>query len=165
MLVIWVPVWGLSLYVDAASCLQQTEEKPKAHLEDLKHRMQTVVQGKEELRRQLEQQEKDIVNKKIDQKTLSRQKDIMTRLLEHEKAQREREFDNKRKSKEGAQDLREDPIKFFEYQRKKEKEAELLRTVPPSLKPYYKNRVNKYFGTFERPWSHGNYTRTITIHE
>ena len=47
-------------YFYARSFLQQTDEKPKAHLEDLKHRMQTVVQGKEELRRQLEQQEKQI---------------------------------------------------------------------------------------------------------
>ena len=107
--------------------------------------------GLGKLAKELEQQEKDIVNKKIGPKTLNRQKDIMTRLLEHEKAAREREFDNKRKSKEGKQNLGEDPVKFYEYQRKKEKEAELLRTVPPSLKPYYKNRVNKYFGTFERP--------------
>ena len=107
--------------------------------------------GLKELAKEMEEQEKDIVNKRIDPKTLNRQKDIMTRLLEHEKAEREREFDNKRKSTEGKQNLGEDPVRFFEYQRKKEKEAELLRTVPPALKPYYKDRVNKYFGTFEQP--------------
>ena len=107
--------------------------------------------GLNDLAKQMEEQEKDIVNKRIDQNTLERQKDIMTRLLEHEKAEREREFDNKRKSNEGKQDLGEDPVRFFEYQRKKEREAELLRTVPPALKPYYKDRVNKYFGTFEQP--------------
>lgn len=107
--------------------------------------------GLNELAKELEEQEKDIVNKKIDPKTLERQKDIMTRLLEHEKAEREREYDNKRKSTEGRQDLGEDPVRFYEYQRKKERESELLRTVPPALKPYYKGRVNKYFGTFEQP--------------
>lgn len=107
--------------------------------------------GLKELAKELKEQEKDIVNKRIDQKTINRQKDIMTRLLEHEKAEREREFDNKRKSKEGQQNLGEDPVRFFEYQQRKEREAELLRTVPPALKPYYKDRVNKYFGTFERP--------------
>jgi hypothetical protein len=107
--------------------------------------------GLNELAKEMEEQEKDIVNKKIAQQTLERQKDIMTRLLEHEKAEREREFDNKRKSSEGRQNLGEDPVRYFEYKRKKEREAELLRTVPPALKPYYKDRVNKYFGTFEQP--------------
>jgi len=27
----------------------------------------------------------------------------------------------------------------------KQKEAELLKTVPPSLNPFYKNKVNEYF--------------------
>ena len=97
----------------------------------------------------MEQNEVDLVNKQITQETILRQEEILTRLLEHEKAQREREFDNKRKSEEAKNQNFSNPNEFLEYKRLKEKEAELLRTVPPSLKPFYKNKVNEYFSNFE----------------
>ncbi len=106
----------------------------------------------QKLAQEMEQQEKDIVNKKIDQETMRRQKDIVTRLLEHEKAERERELDQKRTSNEALdREPAPDPARFFEHHRRKAREAELLRTVPPGLKPYYRDRVNAYFGTFDRP--------------
>ena len=103
------------------------------------------------LAEEMEQQEKDIVNKNITQETVRRQQDIMTRLLEHEKAERERELDQKRTSNEGKELPPADPARYFDYQRRKAREAELLRTVPPGLKPYYRDRVNTYFDTFDRP--------------
>lgn len=103
------------------------------------------------LAQEMEQTEKDIVNRRIDQETLERQKDILVRLLEAEKAERERELDQQRTSNEGRETPHEDPARFFEYQQRKQRETELLRTVPPGLKPYYRQRVNDYFGTFDRP--------------
>ncbi len=103
------------------------------------------------LAEQMEQNEKDIVNKQITPETIRRQQDIMTRLLEHEKAERERELDQQRTSNEGNAPAPADPARYFDYQRRKAREAELLRTVPPGLKPYYRDRVNAYFGTFDRP--------------
>ena len=100
------------------------------------------------LAEQMEQQEKDIVNKNITPETMRRQQDIMTRLLEHEKAERERELDQKRTSNEGKQTPAADPARYFDYQRRKAREAELLRTVPPGLKPYYRDRVNSLFRYF-----------------
>lgn len=100
------------------------------------------------LAQQMEQQERDIVNRDISPETLRRQQDILVRLLEHEKAEREREFDNKRESREGGDGAPPDPARLFEHQRAKAREAELLRTVPAGLKPYYRDRVNAYFGTF-----------------
>ncbi|MBL7951356.1 MAG: hypothetical protein JNM62_06515 [Flavobacteriales bacterium] len=100
---------------------------------------------------QMEQNEKDIVNKNITPETLRRQQEIMSRLLEHEKAERERELDQQRTSNEGKPLPAADPARYFDYQRRKAREAELLRTVPPGLKPYYRDRVNSYFGTFDRP--------------
>ncbi|MCB0792404.1 MAG: DUF4175 domain-containing protein [Flavobacteriales bacterium] len=107
--------------------------------------------GLNKLAEEMEQNEKDVVNKRIDQETVRRQQDIMVRLLEAEKAERERELDKKRTSMEGKEQPPEDPARFFEYQRRKAREAELLRTVPAGLKPYYRDRVNDYFGTFDRP--------------
>ncbi|HNA31525.1 MAG TPA: hypothetical protein PL106_00265 [Flavobacteriales bacterium] len=105
----------------------------------------------QKLAEEMEKLEKDIVNKNITQESLKRQQDIMVRLLEAEKSERERELDNKRESNEGRETPHADPARFFEYQRTKQREAELLRTVPPGLKPYYKARVAEYFDTFDRP--------------
>jgi hypothetical protein len=107
--------------------------------------------GLNKLAEEMEKTEKDIVNKRIDQETIRRQQDIMVRMLEAEKAERERELDQKRQSTEGRDVPHTDPARFFEYQRTKQREAEMLRTVPPGLKPYYKERVSEYFDTFDRP--------------
>lgn len=106
--------------------------------------------GINELTKELEEVEKDIVNRKIDQETIRRQQNILIRMLEHERAEKEREMDNKRQSNEARDLSPEDPARFFEYQRARQREAEMLRTVPPGLHPYYKQRVDEYFGTFDR---------------
>ena len=93
----------------------------------------------------MEQTENDIVNRQITQETMKRQQDIMTKLLESEKAEREREQDEQRKSNEAKNQQISNPSQFLEYKRLKEKEMELLKTMPPSLTPYYKEKVNSYF--------------------
>ncbi|MBL4623619.1 MAG: hypothetical protein JKY42_00495 [Flavobacteriales bacterium] len=103
----------------------------------------------EKLAEMMEENEKDIVNKNITQETIRRQRDIMTRLLEHEKADREREFDEKRQSQEAKNQEISNPSEFFEYNMVKQKEAELLRTVPPTMNSFYKNKVNEYFNQVE----------------
>lgn len=105
--------------------------------------------GLKEIAKDLEKVEEDIINQTITPETLNRQKDIMTRLLEHEKAEREREYDNKRKSNEAKNQEISNPKEYLEYKERKEKELELLKTIPPSLKPYYKNKVNEYFNHLE----------------
>lgn len=98
----------------------------------------------------MEQTEKDIVNKAITQETMKRQQEILTRLLESEKAEREREQDEQRKSNEAKNELLSNPKQFLEYKRMKEKELELLNTVPPSLTPFYKEKVNNYFNSVSK---------------
>jgi hypothetical protein len=95
--------------------------------------------------KEMEDLEKDLVNKKINQETLERQKDILTRLLKAENAERTREMDEQRKSTEAKEQQISNPIKYSEYQEKKKREIEMLRTMPPALKPYYRDRVNNYF--------------------
>lgn len=98
---------------------------------------------------QMEETEKDIVNKRITQETLMRQQDILTRLLESEKAERQREQDEKRESNEGKDVPRPDNARFEEYLKLKMRETELLKTIPPSLNPFYRNLVNSYFQNIE----------------
>jgi hypothetical protein len=103
-----------------------------------------------DLQKLMEETENDLVNKSISQETIKRQEQILTRLLEHEKAEREKEFDEKRKSTESKDPLSSNPPDFLEYKRMKEQEMELLKTMPPALNPYYKNKVSSYFNTFTR---------------
>ena len=58
-------------------------------------------------------------------------------------------MDEKRESKESKNENFSNPADFFEYKRLKQKEAELLKTVPPSLSPFYKNKVSEYFNNLE----------------
>jgi hypothetical protein len=97
----------------------------------------------------MEETEKDLVNKIIDPETIKRQTEILTRLLESEKAEKERDLDEKRESNEAKNEFYSNPSKFFEYKSIKTKEVELLKTIPPSLKTFYKNKVNEYFYNFE----------------
>lgn len=103
--------------------------------------------GKElqKIAEEMEKNEEDLVNKNVNIETLKRQQDILTRLLESEKAERERDQDNKRESHENKMEDFGNQKQFLEYKRKKEKEVELLRTMPPALTPYYKQKVNQYF--------------------
>ena len=95
----------------------------------------------------MDKTEEDLVNMKLSQETLNRQEKIITKLLESEKADREQEFDNKRESREGAYSEEALGSQFLEYQKLKEKELELLKTVPPNLNQFYKNKVNEYFNS------------------
>ncbi len=93
----------------------------------------------------MEQTEIDLVNKRITEETIKRQKEILTRLLEAEKSMREQNLDEERKGETAKDYTNEIPRAFKEYLRLKEKEVELLKTVPPRLLPYYKKEVNEYF--------------------
>ncbi|WP_299706303.1 DUF4175 family protein [uncultured Pontibacter sp.] len=93
----------------------------------------------------MEQSETDLVNKRLTEQTIMRQREILTRLLETEKSMKERELDNKREAKSAQDVARQVPPSFEKYLRTKEKQTELLQTVPPALSPYYKQKVSEYF--------------------
>ena len=97
----------------------------------------------------MEETEKDLVNKQLSEKTIKRQEDIVTRLLEAEKASRERDLDEKRESQTAKQINREAPKYDESYIKEKERQIELLKTIPPNLNPYYKHEVNEYFQSIE----------------
>lgn len=99
----------------------------------------------QEMMKQMEKNEEDLVNKRLNQNLIQRQKELLTRLLESEKAIQEQEEDNKRKAETARQVERKVPPKFEQYVKDKQKQTELLRTVPPSLTPFYKREVDSYF--------------------
>ncbi len=97
-----------------------------------------------QIAKEMEQIQKDIVNNNITEETLRRQRDILTRLLKAENAERTQGEEEKRESQEGEDFNNTPPRGLEEYMKKKTKEAELLQTIPPQLKPYYKNKANQY---------------------
>lgn len=101
--------------------------------------------GLNPLIKELEEQEKDLVNKRFSNNMIQRQKDILTRLLESEKALMERGWDEKRESKEGKNENLGNQIRFDQYNKEKLKQIELLQSVDPMYKKYYKDRANEYF--------------------
>ncbi|CAN5520080.1 ATPase [soil metagenome] len=104
--------------------------------------------GMNKIAEKMEETETDLVNKMISQETINRQEEILTRLLESEKAEKEREMDEKRQSNEAKNENFSNPNEFLEYNMLKQKETELLKTVPPSLTPFFKSKVNQYFNNF-----------------
>ena len=100
----------------------------------------------DQMMRQMEQTETDLVNKTITQQTIKRQQQIMTRLLEHEKAEMEREKEERRESHEAGELYgRPSPEELERYDRQMKQGMDQLQSVPPNLQPYYREKVNDYF--------------------
>lgn len=112
---------------------------------DLNKEGQSDGDALNDLLKELEEQEKGLVNKQWDDQMVRRQEEILTRLLESEKALEERGFDDQRESKSGKDEDFSNQIEFLEYKIQKEKQIELLRTLDPTFSKYYKDRANDYF--------------------
>ena len=89
--------------------------------------------------------EKDLVNKRIEQETLSRQRSLLTKMLDAENAQREQDEDSRRESKAGNTF----PPAFIkmmeEFKKTEQTQTEQIRKVPARLNDYYKNKISTYF--------------------
>lgn len=132
--------------------------KMAAEQERLRRLMQEAMKDSEQngggtpggdVAEKMEETETDLVNKNINAETLKRQQEILDKMLEFEKAEQQREQDEQRQANEAKNYELSNPEGFSEYNRQKQQEAELLRTVPPALVPYYKNKVNLYFSGVE----------------
>ena len=99
----------------------------------------------DKISQQMEQNERDLVNKHITDEALKRQEQIQTRLLEAEKAEQQRDQDQKRESNTGK-DMPPGYIKALQdYQQVKAKQTEQIKTESPALNLYYKQKINIYF--------------------
>jgi len=113
--------------------------------EELQKGGEVNQQGLQKMIQEMEKTENDLVNKIINQETMKRQQEILTRLLESEKAEMKRELDEKRESNEGKDIPKPDPAKYFDSIGIPSRETELINTIPPSFRSYYRNKVNSYF--------------------
>jgi uncharacterized phage infection (PIP) family protein YhgE len=124
------------------------QERIRRAIQEMQQKMEEKNGGKTpggDLPGKMEQTEMDLVNKQLTDQMIKRQQEILTRLLETEKSMREQDMDDQRKGETAKDYEKEIPKAFEEYLRLKEKEVELLKTVPPKLYPYYKKEVSEYF--------------------
>jgi hypothetical protein len=127
------------------------QERIRRALQEMENKMKKEG-GKfpsDNISEEMEKTEIDLVNKQITEQTLKRQQEIITRLLETEKSMREQDQDEERKGESAKDYTNNVPRAFQEYFKIKEKEIELLKTVPPKLFPYYKKEVSDYFKRIE----------------
>lgn len=99
----------------------------------------------EEMMRQMEQTETDLVNQTISQQTIKRQQQIMSRMLEHEKAEMQREKEDRRQSREASEQFQPSPADLHKFKKLKEANIELFQVTPPSFSNFYKMKVDSYF--------------------
>lgn len=104
----------------------------------------------DQLQKDMEKTETELVNKQLTTEMLKRQQEILTKLLEAENAERQRETDNKRESNTGKEMVKQLPPEIEDYLKKKQAELELYKTVPPNLKPFYRDLVEEYFKSLQQ---------------
>ena len=121
------------------------QERIRRALQEMQEKMKDGKMPGGDLPSRMEQTEMDLLNKQLTDQLIRRQQEIITRLLETEKSAREQEMDEERKGETAEDYSKQLPKAFEEYLRLKEKEVELLKSVPPKLYPYYKKEVNEYF--------------------
>jgi hypothetical protein len=105
----------------------------------------SIAKELKELQDKMDRNETDLVNRKLDEDFYQRQREIMTRMMETEKSLREQEQDDKRSSKNPEDMSRPVPPELKQYLQENQELKEQYKTVPPSLKPYYKTLNENYF--------------------
>lgn len=88
---------------------------------------------------------KDLENRNITDRTLSKQERIESRLLDFQRATREREFSPRRRATTGVDIVRSSPRELPEKPGKDELRADLLRALETKYTPDYEKLIRLYF--------------------
>lgn len=124
---------------------EMIREGMRQMLEEMKKNGVLGDDGINEIIKEMEKLEEDIVNKRITNQSLERNRDIMSRMLKAENAQQEREKDEKRKSDEFKGRLERRTVDELDYKEKMMKQQEFLKMNPIEFQPFYKDKINEYF--------------------
>ncbi len=98
--------------------------------------------------KKMEENENDILNKRISSGTIDRTEEIKIKMMDSQKALRNQDQDEKRKSNEGVDKQQNNNQTIEDYFKKKSLELEIIRTIPPVMRPYYKSKVSQYLNNF-----------------
>ena len=97
-----------------------------------------------EVSKEMEQMERDLINKNITRETFLRQQNIVTRLLESENAEQTRDQEEKREATEAKNQKIGNPGQNFQYNKMKKTSLDNIQLVLPVLNSFYKRKVNSY---------------------
>ena len=114
-------------------------------LNDMKENGQLGDDGLNEIIKDMEKLEEELVNKKINRQMIERSQRIESRMLESQKAQEKREQEEKRKSNEYKGSHFDRQIDEQLYEQSLKKNQEFLRTNPIEYAPYYQEKINEYY--------------------
>ena len=114
-------------------------------LNEMKENGQIGDDGLNEIIKDMEKLEEELVNKKINRQMIERSQRIESRMLESQKAQEKREQEEKRKSNEYKGSHFDRQIDEILYKETLKKNQEFLRTNPIEYTPYYKDKINEYY--------------------
>lgn len=139
---------GLS---EEAGKLAQEQAQLRKQIQKMQEDLKGTELGKKlgnelkDLEKKMDDNETDLVNKRINPELIRRSKELQTRLLEAEKAVQQQEEDPTRQSKAAQQFNRQAPPSMEKFLQEKQKQVELIRTVPPNYTPFYKKQTDNYF--------------------
>ncbi len=114
-------------------------------LNEMKENGQIGDDGLNEIIKDMEKLEEELVNKKINRQMIERSQRIESRMLESQKAQEKREQEEKRKSNEYKGSHFDRKIDEYMYEQTLKKNQEFLRSNPIEYAPYYKDKINEYY--------------------
>jgi hypothetical protein len=98
----------------------------------------------QEIKQLNEQNQNDLINKRITPELLNRQQKITTRLLDADNAQNQRETEEKRESNEGKDKTHENAKDYFKKSDKKSGFDENLNKSNLNMNHFYKNLYDNY---------------------
>lgn len=136
---------------EEAAKLAQEQSELRKRIQQMQDELKGTDAGKKlgnelkELEKKMDENETDLVNKRINPDLIKRSRDLQTRLLEAEKAVEQQEEDPTRQSKASQQFNRQSPPSMDKFLQEKQKQVELIRTVPPNYTPFYKKQTDNYF--------------------
>ncbi len=114
-------------------------------LDEMKKNGQLGDDGINQIMKDMEKLEEDLVNKRVTNQTMKRHKDIMSRMLKAEKAQEEREKEEKRKSNEYKGEQKGHDVDELRYEESVKRQQDFLRTNPIEYQQFYREKINEYF--------------------
>lgn len=132
---------------EQARLRQELEEK----LQNIQGRPGTdnMEKSLKDLIRNMEKNENDFVNKRLNQELQNRQDQMLPILLESEKALKEQGEDPKKESKNALEKFRENPPpNLLPFLKKLDENRSLYQRKPVDLKPTYQEKVLRYLKQF-----------------
>lgn len=135
---------GMSQKLSQMLSQQEMYNKMLNDLMDKGSYSKETMQKLNEIKRMMDKNEDDIIDRKISETTLFRQNQIITRLLESEQAERKRELDEKRESNENKEELVSNPAEYFKYKQADDLLDNILEYSNVKLNKFYKKKYDDF---------------------